>query len=126
MMLLDTCAMLWLSFDEAKLSRSTLKRIDDGERILVCSLSFWEIGIKIKKKKLEIPLSLSEFVTCYNDNDGVEIIAPDAGIVVLAAELAWEHQDPVDRMIVATAKKFDAEIVTADEYIRRFYLKTTL
>jgi PIN domain nuclease of toxin-antitoxin system len=125
MMLFDTCAMLWLSFDETKLSQQLLNRVEGGEHILVCSLSFWEVGIKIKKKKLEIPLSVREFASYYVENDGVEIIAPDAGIVTVAVELPWDHRDPVDRIIVATAQKFDAEIVTADTAMIQFYAKTT-
>jgi PIN domain nuclease of toxin-antitoxin system len=125
LMLLDTCAIIWLVFDEKKLSSGVLQRIDQGEKILICSLSFWEIGIKIKKKKLEIPLPLGNVVQHFTENDQTEIIAPDAGIVLRALQLDWNHRDPVDRFIVATAFKFNAEIITADTTISRFYQKTT-
>jgi PIN domain nuclease of toxin-antitoxin system len=123
-MLLDTCAVLWLSFDENKLSPTVLRRIDNEERVLICSLSFWEIGIKIRKKKLEIPIPLNELVSRYVENNTVEIVAPDVGIILRAVELDWDHRDPVDRIIVASAIKHNAEIITTDAVISRFYKKT--
>jgi PIN domain nuclease of toxin-antitoxin system len=125
-MLLDTCAIIWLSFDEKKLSQDVLRRIDEGEKTLICSLSFWEIGIKVKKKKLEIPVSLRDLIKRFSENDQVEIVAPDHWIISDALDLEWNHRNPVDRMIVALAKKRDEEIVTADTVISRFYHRTTI
>jgi len=125
-MILDTCALLWLAFDEKKLSQDVLSRIDRGEKTIVCSLSFWEIGIKVKKKKLEIPISLRDLIKRFSENDQVEIVAPDHWIISDALDLEWKHKDPVDRMIVALAKKRDEEIITADMIISRFYSKTAI
>jgi PIN domain nuclease of toxin-antitoxin system len=41
-----------------------------------------------------------------------------------ALALRWEHRDPADTMIVATAQKYSACIVTADALIRSFYNNT--
>ena len=37
--------------------------------------------------------------------------------VLVASELDWDHRDPYDRLIVATALRLDLPLVTADEEI---------
>ena len=92
----------------------------------ISTLSFWEIGVKIKKKKLLIPLGVAELAQIFLQNESVELVAPDIDIVSRALELDWPHRDPVDRMVVATAQKFDDLIVTADAVISSFYPRTIL
>jgi PIN domain nuclease of toxin-antitoxin system len=41
-------------------------------------------------------------------------------IATRAAQLAWDHNDPLDRIIVATAMVHRAPLVTKDDRIRRF------
>jgi PIN domain nuclease of toxin-antitoxin system len=40
--------------------------------------------------------------------------------VLEAARLDWDHQDPFDRMIVATARRLDCPLLTKDATIRAF------
>lgn len=125
-MVLDTCAVLWLAFNRENFSEETLNKIENSDNIIISTMSFWEIGIKIKKKKVTIPLSLQDLIHLYVNNENVSIIAPDLNIILQSLEFKWKHRDPVDRMIVATAKKFDDYIVTSDMVIKKFYKKTVL
>ena len=36
-------------------------------------------------------------------------------------ELTWDHKDPADRTIVATATLFSCPLITSDPEIRSFY-----
>ncbi|MBP7866097.1 MAG: hypothetical protein KA419_09125 [Acidobacteria bacterium] len=45
----------------------------------------------------------------------------DEDVWVRNLELAWDHDDPADRTIVATALLHDLPIVTADKVIAAFY-----
>jgi PIN domain nuclease of toxin-antitoxin system len=45
-------------------------------------------------------------------------LTPD--VAVRAARLLWNHRDPFDRVIVATAIVHRAPLVTKDDRIRRF------
>ena len=125
-MLLDTCAVLWLAFNQEQLTKSTLDRINVCERLYISTMSFWEIGIKVQKKKLIMPLPMRDFVRLYSGNASVSIVAPDIDIILMTLELQWPHTDPVDRIIVATAMKFDVELVTGDNEITRFYSRSIL
>lgn len=123
-MILDTCAVLWFAFDRDKLTDDTIDRIENSDAIRICTLSFWEIGIKVQKKKLVLPLGVDELAHLFMQNESVELVSPDIAIVSLALKLDWQHRDPVDRMVVATAQKYGDVIVTADSEISAFYPRT--
>ena len=60
--LLDTCALLWWTLDPEKLSETCFESLNQAESLWVSSISIWELGIKIKNKKLELPLSFENYV----------------------------------------------------------------
>ena len=124
MLLLDTSALLFWSLDPGKLSEKAQKHIKETENLIISSISIWEIGIKIKRKKLIIPLMLNEFVTRLKKTGQVEIILVDETIWIKNIELEWDHGDPTDRTIVATALIHDCSLVTSDKIITQFYSKT--
>jgi PIN domain nuclease of toxin-antitoxin system len=47
----------------------------------------------------------------------VELLPLVPRVAVDAVRLSWDHPDPADRFIVATARVHDARLVTADERI---------
>ena len=61
MVVLDTSALLFWTLDPAQLSASAAEAIERADRILVSSIAIWEIGIKVKRGKLEIPISAREY-----------------------------------------------------------------
>lgn len=62
MILLDTCALIWWSLDPERLTDKALKTCLQMEQTegIVRSISLWEIGIKIKNKKLDIGISIEK------------------------------------------------------------------
>ena len=48
MMLLDTCAVLWLAHDQSKLSTDTLRKIESAPVIYLSAISGFEIGLKVQ------------------------------------------------------------------------------
>ena len=125
-MILDTCAVLWLSFNREKLTKDILQLIDLSDNLIISTMSFWEIGIKINKKKLEIPMKLKKLASLFVHSANVRIIVPDLDIILKTLELKWNHKDPVDRIIVAMATLYDDQIITSDKIIRNFYKKTII
>jgi PIN domain nuclease of toxin-antitoxin system len=124
--LLDTCALIWWTLDPDKLSAKAQRACDSilMRGALVSSVSFWEIGIKIKKKRLEAGISLREYVDRIRSMGTVTIVPVDERIWLASIELDWDHSDPADRVIVSTAKMHKASIVTSDAIIRKYYKKT--
>lgn len=125
MVLLDTCALLWWTLDPEKLSDRAAIACDEIYEYgaFISSISIWEIGIKIKKNKLNIGMDLRTYINRLNRMNLIEIIPVDENIWAENISLEWEHRDPADRTIVATAKMREVPIITSDQIIRNFYAR---
>ena len=103
MIVFDTNALIFWTLAPNGLSTLAVEYIDDAKRKVVCSISIWEICLKVKREKLEIPLTINEYVGKLKTVEGVEIVPVDERIWRKNLELDWDHKDPADRTIVATA-----------------------
>jgi PIN domain nuclease of toxin-antitoxin system len=122
--MLDTCALIWYSlFDKELLSRKAAQKIEDASEIIISSISIWEIGIKVKKKDIILPITVDSYVNRLKQMDTLKIVPLEEDIIVRSLNLDWDHKDPADRFIVATAQKYGIPLVTADKIIRHFYPK---
>lgn len=121
MIVLDTAALLFWTMAPDRLSATAASAIAEADRIIVSAISIWEIGIKLKRGSLALPLSLREYTAMLRETERVEIVPVDETIWIGSIELAWEHRDPADRTIVATAQALGCPLVTSDGPIRAFY-----
>lgn len=121
MIVLDTSALLYWVAGSDMLSALAANAIDDSDQIIISSISLWEIGWKMKQGKLELPVSVREFASRLARVEKVEIAAVDAEIWLRNVELEWEHRDPADRTIVATADLRGCPLLTSDARMRAFY-----
>jgi PIN domain nuclease of toxin-antitoxin system len=125
---LDTHALLWWALDPDRLSQAAKTSIDEMERHggFASTISIWELGIKIKRGKLDLGISIEDFVLRVEKSGTVELVAVDTAIWLRSLELDWDHRDPADRVIVATAVMRGVPLLTADEAIRRFHGVTAI
>lgn len=126
MIVLDTHALLWWVSGDAQLSQNALEAIkreleaNDGE-ILISAISAWEIALLVDKGRLSLSMAVDDWLDTVQEIDGVHFVAVDAATAVESTRLPGEfHKDPADRMIVALARHFNAELVTADEKITTY------
>ena len=122
MILLDTHALLWWALDPDRLSEKATAALARMERNggLASSISIWELGVKIKRGKLDLGISIDDFARRIERSAIVELVAVDTATWLRSIELTWEHRDPADRVIVATALMRGVPLLTADETIHRF------
>jgi len=123
MVLLDTCALLWWTLDPDKLSPKAKKTCDDIQINggFISSMSIWELGIKIKNKKLEIGMTIDDYTKRLKQLKTLEIIPVDETIWLKNLSLDWSHRDPADRTIVASAMIKKLPIVTKDKILKTYY-----
>ena len=121
MVVLDTSALLFWTLDPDLLSDNARKAIDETEQMTISSISVWEIGLKVKHGRLEIPLSISDYVERLQKLEKLEILPVEVETWLLNLALDWKHRDPADRTIVATALQLDCPLITSDHAIRSFY-----
>lgn len=121
MLLLDTCAFLWLVADQKKLSPKAISEIKkNAGSLFVSSMSAFEIGIKYEKKKLKLPMCASEWFMKALELHGIVEIPVTAKIALLSTELPRLHDDPVDRLLIATARLHKLHLLTPDTHIHRY------
>jgi PIN domain nuclease of toxin-antitoxin system len=122
---LDTHALLWWANGErAQLSAAAASAIDaemDGGQILVSSMSAWELAMLVERGRVALSMDVASWLDTLSRIDAVQMVPHDSEIAVKSVQLPGDfHKDPADRIIVATARKFAAPLVSADEKIRSY------
>jgi PIN domain nuclease of toxin-antitoxin system len=121
---LDTSALLYWTLDPKKLTAIAEKTIKEAEQMTISSISIWEIGLKAKRGRLELPLPVVEYTNKLKAVDRLTIASVDTETWLENLSLEWEHRDPADRTIVATASLLNCPLITSDRVIRDFYAQT--
>jgi PIN domain nuclease of toxin-antitoxin system len=120
-LLLDTCALLWLALTPERLSSAAQSALAANEvQVFVSSFAAFEIAVKQKKGKLELPAPAEVWFPEALSSLGIEEIPVRAEIALAAVALPFEHGDPGDRIVIATARLHGLAIVTADHAIRAY------
>lgn len=127
MILLDTCTLLWLAADKAKLSPKAAEAIrGSGEFVEVSAISAWEVAWKQARGHLELGMTARAWFELALGVQQLREAPVTASIALRAAELPRLHNDPADRFIVATALELGIPVVTPDHLIRQYPGVTTL
>lgn len=117
MIVLDTHVLAWTDFDERRLGRKAkalINRLWGRGRVAVCAMSFWEAALLEARGRIELPAPAAEWRGQLLAAGLVELTV-DGETGVRAVGLGGLSNDPVDRLIVATALHHGAALVTADE-----------
>lgn len=116
-LLLDTHVFLWWDRQDKALNPDTRALIaDPTNSVLISAASIWEIAIKRRLGKLDFHGSAVAAIGA-NGFQELPVLPIDAE---QAGQLAWPHNDPFDRMLVAQAARRGFTLVTADAAIRDF------
>jgi PIN domain nuclease of toxin-antitoxin system len=124
MVVLDTSALLYWTLDPDQLSPAARQAIGRAGQIVISSISIWEIGIKVKRGKLEIPMTIGDYAERLLRTDKLKILPVDVQTWLDNLKLDWRHRDPADRTIVATAARLECPLVTSDSVIADYYPQT--
>ena len=89
----------------------------DG-RLYVCPMSAWELGIGVAKGRLSLPLAPLEFFNRFVGRLDARLSMLTPEILVNSSHLPGApHKDPVDRILMASARTLDMVLVTRDRPI---------
>ena len=121
---LDTCVLLWYTLEPDVLSLKAQRLIAGADRLVVCAVSVWEIGIKSQKKKLDLGISFEDYVDRISQAADLHMHAVDHRLWARSVLLDWSNRDPADRLIVTLAKDLQAPIVSDDDWMKEYYKRT--
>ena len=113
--LLDTHILLWWLFNDPKLNAECREIVrNPAHRILVSSVSAWEIATKYRIGKLpEARQIVEEYSQILHQSKFIELPITSAH-ALRAGSLPISHRDPFDRMIVAQAELENLPVITYD------------
>jgi len=118
MIVMDTHILVWLDQGNSLLGQSARSELDNAlksESLAVSAITFWELSMLQRKGRIQLP-SIRSWRNEMSDM-GLMEIPVDGECGINSNELTDFHPDPADRLIVATAMKNDATLITADERI---------
>lgn len=130
--LLDTHVWMWYMNGNEELNKNVRKIITnafDNNQAHIAAISLWEVGMLEKKKRIILNMPGLEWI-----NSSIELT--HLRVLPITPEIANEscflpgvfHDDPADRMIVATSRVEQLTLVTRDakilEYGKNKYIST--
>ena len=124
-LLLDTATFLWVVSDAAELSEEARDIFaDPGNEVYLSSVSAWEIAVKYALGKLPLPEAPVRFVPLQRKQHGIDPLQLDEEAALHLSRLPPLHKDPFDRMLVCQAVVHHLAIVTPDELIQQYPVRT--
>ena len=118
-MVLDTHVFVWLITDNSLLgprSRTMCRKAMVETQLGVSAFTFWELEMLAQRGRLELDRPI-EIVRSESLATGLIEFPVDGETAIRSCRLNWNHKDPADRIIVASALVREATLVTADRAI---------
>ena len=118
--LLDTCCILFL-LEGATLRAEAVTKMRaaaESESLFVSPVSAWEIGKLVALKKLRLPIEPLDYFESFATTRGISICNLTSEIMVRSSFLPdFDHRDPMDCILIATARIHNYTIITRDHAI---------
>ena len=120
-LVIDTHVWLWLESEPDRLGESARARIEQAARagqLWVSVMSVWEIGMLVAKDRIRLSMPVDEWVRQASATPGMQMLGVIPEIALESTRLPdAPHGDPVDRLLMASARLHNLTLVTADEKI---------
>lgn len=120
MIIADTHAWIWWISESRRLSKRARAAFDEAAVVGLSAISLWEIAALVERGRLQLDRNVLVWVRQALAVPRARLVSISPEIAVIAARWDWEHRDPADRIIAATAKFHAAPLITKDERIRAF------
>ena len=118
--LIDTHVVIWLAINSSELPEGINELIKNPENdIYICSVSLWEIAIKMNLGKLDLKRPLNKLLSDIKTY-GFNVLQVEDEYLCNLLTLPYIHKDPFDRLIISTALAEDLVIITIDENIQKY------
>lgn len=120
-LLLDTHVFIWLVNGDVTLPvrvRQLINKMLSHGTVYLCVMSCWEIAMLEEKKRISLSRPCLQWIDDALRCSGVQVAALTPLICVDSCQLPGKiHGDPIDRMLIATARTMQLRLLTRDELL---------
>ncbi len=88
--------------------------LERGNDIVLSAASGWEISIKRKLGRIELPLATASFIADALSAHAITVLPITMAHAIRAGDLPLHHKDPFDRLIIAQADIENIPVATPD------------
>jgi len=132
-LLLDTHCLVWFvegieGMFSAR-SRESIRAATRGTGLCVSVMSFWEVALLVTKGRLRLSLPIDDWIALTLERLAPLVLDVTLPIALESTRLPnLAHADPIDRMLLATARVSDLILLTKDrvmlDYGCKGYVRT--
>lgn len=123
-LLLDTHVFIWLMNGDSTLPTKIRKTIRESllsANVYIQAISCWEIAMLESKKRIVLTKPCLDWIQTALTQSAIQIIPLSAEVSVESCQLPdGFHEDPADRIIVASARLHDLTLITRDKRIHAY------
>jgi PIN domain nuclease of toxin-antitoxin system len=120
-LLLDTHVWIWLVRGEGRIPKDILELIfaaAGAGSMFLSVMSIWELSLLDAKRRITLNMPCLSWVRTALERSGAQTIPLTPEVAVSCHQLPGQlHDDPIDRILVATARTEDLTLVTRDRTI---------
>lgn len=113
--IIDTHVLAWSLITPAKLSGAAIAALEGASQILVPPSALHEISLKVRNGKWDDMIAHAGHLDRLCSDQGFFFAPYTARMAMAAGSLDWEHRDPFDRMIAATALELSFPLISKDD-----------
>jgi PIN domain nuclease of toxin-antitoxin system len=130
--LLDTHVWWWFVMGSERLQDSPaltlIRKAIEHQKVFISVMSVWEMGMLEAKERIRFQQGLRTWVEAALAKPGIRLQGLTPSIAIESTRLPGDfHPDPMDRILVATARELNIPILTADAaiiaYANREYVR---
>ncbi|MBK9265845.1 MAG: type II toxin-antitoxin system VapC family toxin [Polyangiaceae bacterium] len=119
--LLDTHVFLWFITADRRMNPTVRDGLRDSTNSVFLSVvSVWEIIVKYRIGKLELPAPPDTYLRAQRVRHRIESLPLDEASVEHLSRIALIHRDPFDRMLVCQAIEHDMVLATEDHMLQAY------
>ncbi len=120
-LILDTHVWIWLESDPGQIGTHAVARINEAAKhggLWVSVMSVWEIGMLVAKDRIRLSMPVDEWVRQASATPSMQMLGVIPEIALESTRLPdAPHGDPVDRLLMASARVHNLTLITSDEKI---------
>ena len=121
-LLLDTCTVLWIGQGEKLKDAATSAMQEQPDCFLVVSpISAWEIATLVGKQKISLTINPRTWFQDFCSLKKVKLAEFTGAMLIDSVNLPGKPPaDPIDRILIATAREYGYTLVTRDKPILKY------